>query len=240
VADATRPATDTQRDANRKPAEALSFAGVKPGDQIGELIPGRGYFTKLFCKIVGDQGHVYTVGIRPTMRPGAGAPPSDMPGARAGGAPPAGPGAGGPPAQAAPSAGTPCTNVTASNGTPDEFKLPPNLDVVWTSENYHDLASPGFAVDMAVINGKIFAALKPGGVYMVEDHAAAPGSGTRDTSTLHRVDKGAVVSAVTAAGFKLEAESALLANAADDHSKPSRELDGASDKFLLKFRKPAK
>lgn len=237
VADATRPAADTARDVNRKPAEVLAFSGVKPGDRVGELIPGRGYFTKVFCKVVGDAGHVYAVGIRPQMRPGAGAAPSDMPGAAgmaAAGAPPAAP------APAAPTSGTPCTNVTSSTVAPAEFALPVGLDLVWTSENYHDLASPNFAMDLAAFNKTIFDALKPGGVYMVEDHAAAAGSGTSATSTLHRIDKAAVIANATAAGFRLEAESALLANPADDHAAPSRQLDGKSDKFLLKFRKPAR
>jgi predicted methyltransferase len=236
VADPSRPAGDVQRDVNRKPAEVLAFSGVKPGDKVGELIPARGYFTKLFCKIVGDSGHVYAVGIRPAMRPGGGAPPSDMPGAARQGGP------GGPPAAPPPepTAGTPCTNVTSSNSAPAEFALPAGLDIVWTSENYHDLASPNFAVDLAAFNKTIFNALKPGGVYMVEDHAAAAGSGVAATGTLHRVDKAAVVAAVTAAGFKLDGESTVLANPADDHTVASRDLNGKSDKFLLKFRKPAR
>src|SRR5690349_6780923 len=47
VADAGRPAEDKQADADRKPAETLSFTGIKPGEKVVELVPSRGYFTRL-------------------------------------------------------------------------------------------------------------------------------------------------------------------------------------------------
>jgi predicted methyltransferase len=226
VADASRPDSDRQRDVNRKPEQVLAFAGVKPGDQVGELIPGRGYFTKIFCKIVGDRGHVYAVGVTPAARAG-GPPPPDMPNA--------------PPSNASTGGGTPCTNVTSSSAPAAEFKLPAGLDLVWTSENYHDLNNAMFgAPDMTVFNKTIYDALKPGGVYIVEDHAAAAGSGTRDTNTLHRIDPAVVIPAVTGVGFKLEARSDVLANPEDTHTDAVFKLNGKSDKFLLKFRKPSK
>jgi predicted methyltransferase len=203
---------------------------VKPGDSVGELIPGRGYFTRLFCKAVGDKGHVYAVGVTPTMRPNQGPPPADMPGGNR---------AGPPPAEPAPAGSVACSNVTPSAGTAAEFKLPPKLDLVWTSENYHDLINPMFgAPDMTAFNKTIYDALKPGGVYIVEDHAAEAGSGTRDTGTLHRIDPAAVIGAVTGVGFKLEARSDVLQNKDDPHTEGVFKLGGKSDKFLLKFRKP--
>lgn len=227
VADVSRPDTDRQRDVNRKPDQVLAFAGVKPGDQVGELIPGRGYFTKIICKIVGDRGHVYAVGITPAERPAGGPPPADMPNR--------------PPTNDAAPTGTPCTNVTSSSSPAASFKLPAGLDLVWTSENYHDLNNAMFgAPDMKVFNKTIYDALKPGGVYIVEDHAAAAGSGARDTNTLHRIDPAAVIATVTGVGFKLEARSDLLANGDDAHTEPVFKLGGKSDKFLLKFRKPSK
>jgi predicted methyltransferase len=86
----------------------------------------------------------------------------------------------------------------------------------------------------------VFAALKPGGVYVVLDHAAAPGAPMSVTETLHRIDKARVIKDVEAAGFKLDGESKVLANPADDHTKgvfdPS--IRGKTDQFLLRFRKP--
>jgi predicted methyltransferase len=226
IADASRPDTDKQRDINRKPAEVLAFAGVKPGDRVGELIAGRGYFTKIFCKVVGDKGHVYTIGITPSQ-PRPGGPPRDMP---------AGPPPGAQPA-AAPT-GQPCTNVTASSYKMPELVMPTGLDLVWTSENYHDLNNAMFGgSDMKPFNKAIHDSLKPGGVYLVEDHAAAAGSGKSVTETLHRIEKAAVIADVTAVGFTLESESSVLANPDDDHSKGPFAMNGKSDKFLLKFRK---
>ena len=73
VADPRRPSEDKERDANRKPAETLEFTGVKPGEKVIELVPGRGYFTRIFSKIVGPKGHVYALSPprRPTAKPDA-------------------------------------------------------------------------------------------------------------------------------------------------------------------------
>lgn len=225
VADASRPDRDVQRDVNRKPADVLTFAGVKPGDKVGELMPGGGYFTRLFCKVVGDKGHVYTMNVTRAVQ--SDRPPPDM-------APP-----GAPPAEAP--RGTPCSNITADAKLATEMALPAGLDVVWTSENYHDLYNKMFgAPDMVKFNKAVFAALKPGGVYLVEDHAAAAGSGGRDTDALHRIDPEQVKKDVTGAGFVFEGASDVLHNADDPHTGKVFELRGKSDKFLLKFRKPAR
>jgi predicted methyltransferase len=96
--------------------------------------------------------------------------------------------------------------------------------------------------DLAVINKQVFAALKPGGLYIILDHAAAAGSGLRDTETLHRIDEAAVKQEVLAAGFKLVGESKVLRNPKDPHDKlvfdPS--IRHHTDQFILKFMKPSK
>jgi len=218
VADESRPDSDRQRDVNRKPADVLAFAGVKPGDKVGELMPGRGYYTKLLCKVVGEKGSVKTLAIQMAMPRPAGAPP--------------------PPPPETPR-GTPCTNVSADTYKIAELQLPSGLDVFWTSENYHDLPNPMFgSADLAVFNKKVYEALRPGGIYIVEDHNTAAGAGKTVTDKLHRIEKSAVIADVTAAGFKLDGDSHVLENPADDHSQPPFALKGTSDKFLLKFRKP--
>ncbi len=217
VADGSRPDRDRARDVNRKPEQVLAFAGVKPGDQIGELMPGGGYYTRLLCQIAGPAGHVYTLTIQRVDT--ASPPPPDV----------------GAPAPAA----TPCTNVSSDSRLATAAALPAGLDLVWTSENYHDLHNAMFgSPDMKAFDTVVFNALKPGGVFIVEDHAAAAGSGARDTATLHRIDPEQVRQEVTGVGFVLEASSDLLRNPADAHDVKVFALAGKSDKFLLKFRKP--
>jgi predicted methyltransferase len=222
VADPGRPAADKERDANRKPAETILFAEIKPGETVAELIPARGYFTRLFSKVVGPLGHV--IALSPPRRPTA-APDSPDPVA----------------ATTAIAADPAYSNVRVQAGSLATINVPMPVDVVFTAQNYHDLHNiPNF--DLAAFNKSVFDALKPGGLYIVLDHSAAAGSGVRDTSTLHRIDVATVKAEVLAAGFKLAGESKVLANAQDDRTAkvfdPS--IQGKTDQFILKFRKPKK
>jgi predicted methyltransferase len=217
VDNSSRPDKDRERDVNRKPAEVIAFAGIKPGQKVGEIMPGGGYFSRLFCQIVGPKGHLYTISVNRAVKRDP--PPPD--------------------AATAPPTPDPCTNVTASSVDAADFKLPDGLDVVWTSENYHDLHNAMFGKpDMKAIDKAIFDALKPGGVFIVEDHVAAAGSGARDTDTLHRIDPDLVKQEVTSVGFVFEGGSDALHNPDDPHDAKVFELKGRSDKFLFKFRKP--
>jgi predicted methyltransferase len=219
-ADAARPEADTKRDADRHPALSLAFAGIKPGDQVVELVPGSGYFTRLLSGVVGPKGKVYA------------APPARRPQAAADSPDPAAP------AQAI-AADPHYRNVTVSVQRFAQLALPKGVDLVWTSQNYHDFHNlPD--VQVVDIDKAVFKALKPGGVYIVSDHAAEAGSGFRDTSTLHRIDREAVKKEVISAGFKFEASSDILSNKDDPHTAKvfDPNMRGHTDQFILKFRKP--
>ncbi|MXP42439.1 methyltransferase domain-containing protein [Altererythrobacter soli] len=208
VADGQRPAQDKARDGERKPAEIVAFAGVEPGDVIAEIAPGGGYYTRILAKAVGPTGKVYALvppffANRPGGLDGINALAAQYP------------------------------NVKVVVADYAALDLPEPADLVWTTENYHDIANG----DIAAINREVFEALKPGGIYFVEDHSA-PGTGMAATSTLHRIDPAAVKQQVAAAGFTLEAESDLLHNPADPHDVSPREVEPTSDKFALRFRKP--
>lgn len=213
VADSGRPQADTARDADRKPAELLAFAGVKPGQSVVDFLPGGGYFTRIFSKAVGPKGHV--LALSP-----AGTPEKYTAAAKAIAADPN------------------YKNVTAAEQSPADIPAG-SIDLFWTSQNYHDLHNrPG--VDVAAIDKAIFAALKPGGTYIVIDHAATAGSGFADTNTLHRIDAEAVKKEVESAGFKLDGESDLLKNPADPHTAKVFDpaIRGKTDQFVFKFTKP--
>ncbi len=220
VADPKRPETDRSRDADRKPAECLAFAGVKPGEQVVELLPGAGYFTRLFSDIVGSKGKVYAVA--PPRR--ADAPP-DRPD---------------PAAAVQAIAGDPhYSNVVVMVGKMSDLDLPKGVDLVWTSQNYHDLHNIS-DLNVVDLDKSVFAALKPGGIYLVLDHSAEQGSGFRDTHTLHRIDEEAVKKEVMQAGFELLGESAALRNPNDPRTAKvfDASIRGKTDQFILKFRKP--
>lgn len=215
VADKGRPEADVARDDERKPAEMVEFAGIKPGMTVIELIPGGGYFTRIFAKAVGPTGVVYAVYSKPPADPAKPAPP-----------------------QAIETIAAQYPNVKLVTTSAGGFTVPAPADVVWTSQNYHDLHNvPN--LDMAAFNKRIFDDLKPGGVYVVEDHVANPGD-PDVTHTLHRIDPAVVKREVEAVGFKFVGEDDALRNPADDHTKKVFDpaIRGHTDQFVYKFQKP--
>ncbi len=200
-----------------KTPEVLAFIGVKPGDKVADIIAGR--FVRALSQAVGPTGKVYAV------EPGEITKyhPEGVAMLNALAAMPA------------------YNNVVVMTPAIDAMALPSGLDEVFIRQNYHDLHDKFMGpADVAKFNKNVYAALKPGGVFIVLDHADAAGTGLKDTDTLHRIEKASVIAEVTAAGFKLDGESTVLANPADDHSKnvfdPS--VRGKTDQFLLRFRKP--
>ncbi len=221
IADTNRPQADVERDANRKPAQTLEFAGVKPGEQIAELLPGGGYFTRIMSKVVGNAGHIYA--LVPGPNPGD---PPNTPDFSA--------------RVKALAADPSYANVSVVVEPFGQLKTPVPVDLVWTSQNYHDLHNlPG--LNLTVFNQMVFEALKPGGIYLILDHATAPGAGVSQTLTLHRIDPEVVKREVLAAGFVLVGESNLLRRPEDPHTAKVFDpaIRGRTDQFILKFKKPA-
>lgn len=210
------PARADQRDddSRRKAAALLALSGVKSGDKVVDFVPGSGYWTRIFTGIVGNKGHVYALWPAFAAKFAEKALP-DL-NARE------------------------LTNVTAEVESTNIPSVPEKIDLFWTVQNYHDVANGGGEAALNAFNADIFAMLKPGGTYIVIDHADAGGSGLEGTPSRHRIDKSVVISQIEAAGFKLVSQSSLLENPQDDHSKivfdPS--IRGKTDQFVLKFRKP--
>ena len=168
VADSNRPDADKQRDANRKPAETLAFAGVKPGAQIAEFFPAGGYFTRIFSKAVGSGGHVYAlVPERPADAP------ADMADFAA--------------KVKAIAADPNYANVTVTVQPLAKLSAPVPVDLVWTSLNYHDLHNIA-GLDVTAFNKLMFDSLKPGGIiwYWITPPRRVGRAGHQD---LHRIDR---------------------------------------------------
>jgi len=214
VADPAR-AQDAANDSRRKVAELVAFSGAKPGDRVLDLIPGSGYFTRVFSKVVGPQGRVYAVWPMEYDEK------FDK-------------------VQA----------IAAEYGNVDlliqpaaKLTTPQPVDVVFTSQNYHDYHDKFMGpADLAVFGKQVLAALKPGGVFVVIDHTARAGSGIEDSETLHRIDPEVVKKEMTAAGFVFDGSSDALHNAADPLTAKvfDASIRGHTDQFIFRFRKPAK
>jgi predicted methyltransferase len=217
LGDPVRTDADKARDEARHTAETLAFAEVMPGQTIGDMIIGGGYFTRAFSAATGATGKV--IAWQPAEFIGFQASYADAIAA----------------ADALP-------NVDAIRSPIGAPEFPAGMDLVFTAQNYHDLHLKPFAADTASkVNAAVFAALKPGGLYVIVDHYAAEGSGLAAADSLHRIDPAIVKQEVEAAGFVLEGQSDILKADADPLTAnvfdPS--IRGHTSQFMLKFRKPA-
>ena len=220
ISDPRRPAEQVVLDPNRKPALVGEFARLKAGDHVADFMPGNGYFTRILSDLVGPTGRVYAFIPAEQI---ANCPPREIAGTRA------------------MARDRSYANVTVLTGSLNSFRMPEKLDLIWTAQNYHDLHDTFMGpADLAALNKRFFAALKPGGVFLVIDHVAEAGSGLRDTETLHRIDPQRMRSEIEAAGFVLESQSDVLRNPADDHSRSVFDpvVRGKTDQVVFRFVKP--
>ena len=212
VADPAR-AEEAKDDARRHIAEIMAFAEVKPGDTVLELVPAGGYWSQVFSRIVGADGKLYLAVPEPMLKY------SDK-------------------TLALPDT---LANAEVLQQPADALSAPTPVDVAFTAQNYHDYPDAFMGpTDPSVLNRAVFNALKPGGLWIVIDHAAEAGSGMRDTETLHRIDAATVREQAEAAGFEFVGESDVLRNPADDHTLKVFDpaVRGHTDQFVYKFRKP--
>ncbi|MGN2253763.1 class I SAM-dependent methyltransferase [Frateuria sp. GZRe12] len=210
---------DRADDARRKIAQVMAFAEVEPGDKVLELIPGSGYFTRVFSGVVGPKGHVYA--LWPNEY--ASESQSDVANLRKLAQQPH------------------YANVSVLTQPAAKLDAPESVDVVFTSQNYHDYPDKFMGnVDPVVLDKQVFKVLKPGGVFIVIDHVAPAGSGMRDTDTLHRIDPAIVRKQAESAGFVFDGESDALRNPADPHDIKvfDKSIRGHTDQFMYRFRKP--
>ena len=208
---------DALTDPAMKGPEVIAFIGLKPGQKVADIVAGR--FVRAESQAVGPKGKVYAYEPDEIVK----THPEAMASVNKIIADPA------------------YANVVALTAPTNAANLPKGLDAVFIRQNYHDLYDKFMGpADVPGFNTQVYAALKPGGVYVILDHADAAGTGISGTEGRHRIEEARVKEDVLAAGFKFDGESNILANPADDHSKfvffPA--IRGKTDQFLLRFKKP--
>jgi predicted methyltransferase len=211
LASPDRPAKDKDRDAARKPIETVQFAGIKTGQTVLEVIAVGGWFTEVLSAAVGPTGKVYAQ--NPTFftgRPGF--------------------------AEAEKAQDDRLKNVTPIHGDLPDPNLKGKADVALTAQNLHDIYnSQGEDAAVALFKG-VYEDLKPGGTFIVIDHVGIAG---QDNKMFHRIELSQAKAVLTKAGFKIDAESDLLKNPKDDHTKGVRDptVAGHTDQFLIRAKK---
>src|SRR4029077_3453878 len=134
------------------------------------------------------------------------------------------------------SAGVPAAPIVAIS-RPFADPVPPELaaeriDLVTLMFNYHDLGHLG--VDRVAMNQAVFRALKPGGLYVIADHAGRPGTGISESGTLHRIEEAYLRQELEAAGFRVREEEKFLRNPNDPRNKNTPAPPQPKDEFALK------
>ena len=208
IASPIRTDQDRRMDASRHPAEFLAFAQVQPGMKVLDVSAGAGYTSQLLALAVTPSGMLWAQSPKPG--PTLIKRLEDHPQAD-------------------------FVIVTQ----PFEDPVPegtPKLDLITLVLNYHDITY--LPVDRAKMNARLFAALKPGGHFVVIDHSGRSGTGISEGKTLHRIDEAVVLSEVRQAGFVLEIEGDFLRNPADTREESSNQPKVPTDKFALRFVKP--
>jgi predicted methyltransferase len=209
-----RKQEDRDRDADRKPAQLMTFFGVERGMTAVDVMASGGYMTEVLSVAVGPTGKVHAQNAQMMLQYNNGAYAKAI---------------------AARLEGNRLPNVVRLDG--DMSALAPNsIDVAVTAMNLHDIYNRSPQAGQAFVKS-VFDALKPGGVFGVVDHVGVAGA---DNAKLHRMTKQQAIDVAKAAGFVVEAESDVLAHAGDDHTKNpfDQSLRGKTDQFTLKLRKP--
>jgi predicted methyltransferase len=213
LASPERPADAKERDGVRKPIESVQFVGIKTGMTVIDVFAVGGWFTEVLSAAVGPTGKVFAQNPQFfVQREGFAERESELH-ERLG-------------------------NVQPVHGDLPEAGINGQADAAVTALNLHDIynGQGGEAGAIALLKG-VYDALKPGGVLGLIDHTGIAG---QDNAAFHRIQPQQARDALTKAGFTIEAESNILANPADDHTKGVRDPSVArhTDQFLIRARKP--
>jgi predicted methyltransferase len=221
LANESRPETDHERDAGRKPAEVLEFIGIESGMTVLDMFSGGGWYAEVMAHVVGTDGAVIAhsneayknfVGEALEERFGTGRVPQ-------------------------------ATILMAEN---NHLALDENtLDAIMLSLSFHDMYHVDVEGGWDLLDGPTFLAelskgLKPGGLVAIIDHQALAGAPPETGDSLHRIDPALVIANMEAAGFVLDGQSDILQNRDDDLSQSifSESIRGKTDRFVMRFKNP--
>jgi predicted methyltransferase len=221
VASPTRDADNVKLDSSRKPAEVLAFLGLRPGMHVLDLFGANRYWAEIIAPAVGPKGsetiweptQFYSDKAKTAFAPFAAAHP----------------------------------NVTLIESPLEAPAFgSKKYDLAIFNLDYHDLYADFSKRGVPQIEPRawlkaLYAAMKPGGVVGVIDHAANPGDTRATANELHRIDPATLKADFESAGFVTAGTSNLLRNPADDHSLRvfDPKIRGETDRAFFKFRKPA-
>lgn len=222
VNNAQRTAADVARDAGRKPAEVMEFFAIEPGMQVLDMFSGGGYYTELLSNVVGPDGKITAQSNKAYLSFSGEESSARYLDNR-----------------------LPNTSILMAEN--NELALEADTyDAVTMILAYHDIYYDGADDGWPLIDGpkllaELYKGMKSGAVLGIVDHNAAPDSPAETGNTTHRIDVNLVIREVEAAGFVLDGRSDILRNADDDYAKSvfNPETRGKTDRFVLRFRKPA-
>jgi predicted methyltransferase len=219
LASPQRLQADRERDQRSHPDVILAMLDLKPGDRVADIFAGGGYYSELLGRVVEPGGEVlmhnndaYISFVGKALD------------------------------ERFTNRGLP--GVVRHDREVADLDLGKNrLDAVIIIMSYHDLyhTAEGWpAIDVDDFMGQIARALKPGGRFLLVDHAAAEGTGKESAQQLHRIEESFVRRDVARFGLEFVAANEALRNPADDHSVTAfaPEVRGKTDRFVLLFRKP--
>src|ERR1700688_492037 len=226
VAHAGRSAADLKRDSLDHPADILRLSGIKRGMRVADVLAGDGYYSELASYLVGPKGKVFMLNNAAFDHWSDGPLQARLESHRLG-------------------------NVEHETLDLNHMNLEPgSLDAVFLVKVYHDLywvdtdgASEGLwpKIDTSGVLDQLARALKPGGVLLLVDHSAKPGSGNTVASSLHRIEESYAIKDFESHGFKVAAKSDLLRRPDDARNQVSNKGPslGKTDRFVIVFRKSA-
>jgi predicted methyltransferase len=221
VSNPQRPAADIAKDANRKPAEVLSFFNIEPGMTVLDLFSGGGYYTEILNSLVSEKGKVIAHSNEAYMSFVGDAFRQRHANGRL--------------------ANTETVIVEVDDIELEDKSLDAAMLVLtWHDFMYADPENGWPAIDEKLLLNKLCAAMKPGAVLGLIDHVANSGDDPSQVAKdLHRIDPQIVEDSFKNSCFTLDTKAGFLSNPDDDHTLGvfDKSIRGKTDRFVFRFVK---